>query len=296
MPSAHLEEVLIAGASGAAFAGGVRASGESQPARRAHSSTASARIERDRVMRRGMERGAGTIAAAGGHGLLLIGTPGQRQEHVGAAPPGLLPPLTGSEALDCAATASASSGGFRADTFGARPFRAPHHTASVVSRVGGGARAQPGEISLAYHGVSFPEEMPEFDCRALEGGIVTVSRAAVHALYPAQFQLIAAMNPCRRGLHGNPDGRCRCTPARIESDRARRTDAQTDRWCALDGAGRRLLDQARERLNLSGRSRILKLARTLADLEDRACVTASHVGEAVMLRCLDADRSTSACP
>src|SRR6185312_4690747 len=141
-----------------------------------------------------------------------------------------------SEALDCAAIASVSSSGFAMRSFGRRPFRAPHHTASAVSLVGGGSHARPGEISLAHRGVLFLDELPEFDRRALEAlrepletGGVAVSRVAMRAEYPAEFQLVAAMNPCPCGYQGDPSERCECTPGRIAQYRARVSGPLLDR-------------------------------------------------------------------
>ena len=301
------------------------------------------------------------IAAAGSHSLLMIGPPGSGKSMLAQRLPGLLPPLTRSEALDCAGIASVSTAGFNPGAFGERPFRSPHHTASAIAMVGGGARARPGEISLAHHGVLFLDELPEFDRRVLEAlrepleaGMVTVSRAAAHAEYPAAFQLIAAMNPCPCGHRGDPGGNCRCTPAQVRNYRARisgplldrldmhievprlaaadfsegprgeassvlaervarvralqlqrqgrcnarLTDAQVQQWCAPDAPARALLDQAMQQLRFSARARqrVLKLARTIADLEGRPDITAPHVGEAVMLRCMDRERATSSCP
>lgn len=301
------------------------------------------------------------IAAAGGHSLLMIGPPGCGKSMLAQRLPGLLPPLTEAEALDCAGIASVSATGFNIDGFGRRPFRSPHHTASAVSLVGGGARARPGEISLAHNGVLFLDELPEFDRRVLEAlrepletGIVRVSRAAAQADYPAQFQLVAAMNPCPCGHLGDPAGSCRCTPAeaqryrgrisgplldrldmhvqvpRLESGdfeagtadgessavlaarvsaarsrqlarqgrcNARLTDGQVERCCVLQSAARALLERTMRHRRFSGRTRqrILKLARTIADLEGRDAIADSHLGEAVMLRCLDWERLTSSC-
>ncbi len=301
------------------------------------------------------------IAAAGSHSLLMIGPPGCGKSMLAQRLPGLLPPLAGAEALDCAAIASVSSAGFNMSGFGRRPFRSPHHTASAVSLVGGGSHARPGEISLAHHGVLFLDELPEFDRQVLEAlrepleaGVVRVARAAAHADYPAEFQLIAAMNPCPCGHLGDPAGNCRCTPAqtqryrgrisgplldrldmhvqvpRIEvgdfDDRvgagepsaalaarvatvrslqlarqgrcnARLTDAQVDRCCILQPRARALLDRTMKHLRFSARTRqrILKLARTIADLDGREAIADTDVGEAVMLRCLDRERLTSSC-
>jgi magnesium chelatase family protein len=176
------------------------------------------------------------IAAAGNHSLLMIGPPGSGKSMLAQRLPGLLPPLTDVETFEVAAIASASNAGFEQKNFGRRPFRAPHHTASVNALVGGGARARPGEISLAHRGVLFLDELPEFDRRALEAlrepletGTVAVSRVAMQAEYPAEFQLVAAMNPCPCGYHGDPGGRCECTPGRIGMYRTRVSGPLLDR-------------------------------------------------------------------
>jgi len=301
------------------------------------------------------------IAAAGGHSLLMIGPPGCGKSMLAQRLPGLLPPLTEAEALDCAGIASVSTAGFNMGGFGRRPFRAPHHTASAVSLVGGGAQVRPGEISLAHHGVLFLDELPEFDRRVLEAlrepleaGIVRVARAGAQADYPAQFQLIAAMNPCPCGLLGDPSGACRCSlvktqqyrarisgplldrldmhvqlprlesvdfdertgvgessavlAARVAAARSRQlarqarcnarlTDGEIERCCTLQSAARTILDRTMRQLRFSGRTRqrILKLARTIADLDARDTIADVHVSEAVMLRCLDRERTISSC-
>ncbi|HEX4647764.1 MAG TPA: YifB family Mg chelatase-like AAA ATPase [Steroidobacteraceae bacterium] len=293
------------------------------------------------------------IAAAGGHSLLMIGPPGSGKSMLAQRLPGLLPPLDRSEALEVAAIAAVSAAGFTADCLARRPFRAPHHTASAAALVGGGARARPGEISLAHHGVLFLDELPEFDRAVLEAlrepldtGTVAVSRAALQSQYPAEFQLIAAMNPCPCGRQGDPAGDCRCTPAQIrrylgrvsgplldrldmhvevprvtaaefeaaerggESSRAaadriaavrgaqlgrqgrcnaRLSDAEVQRWCVVDEAGARVLEKGMRQRALSGRARVrlLRLARTIADLQGAPAIGVAHIGEALMLRCLD---------
>jgi magnesium chelatase family protein len=300
------------------------------------------------------------IAAAGAHSLLMIGPPGSGKSMLAQRLPGLLPPLTHSEALEVAAVAAVSAAGFAPECLGQRPFRAPHHTASAAALVGGGARARPGEISLAHCGVLFLDELPEFERgvlealrEPLESGVVAVSRAALQTQYPAAFQLIAAMNPCPCGRLGDPSGECRCTPAEVrryrarisaplldrldmhvevprvaasEFDRAtgceettlaaaariacartvqlarqqrcnaRLTDAGVQRWCVADEAGKRLLEAAMRRRGLSGRARqrVLRLARTIADLDRATTITAAHLGEAVMLRCMDRDGGATA--
>jgi len=156
------------------------------------------------------------VAAAGGHSLLMIGPPGTGKSMLAARFPGLLPPMGEEEALESAAIHSLN-GGFRVENWMRRPYQAPHHTASAASLVGGGANPRPGEISLAHHGVLFLDELPEFERRVLEAlreplesGHIRVARAAARVDYPAQFQLVAAMNPCPCGHLG--EARCRCTP------------------------------------------------------------------------------------
>jgi magnesium chelatase family protein len=176
------------------------------------------------------------VAAAGSHSLLMIGPPGSGKSMLAQRLPDLLPPLTDAEALEVATIASASNAGFEQRHFARRPFRAPHHTASTHALVGGGPRARPGEVSLAHRGVLFLDELPEFERRALEAlreplemGVVAVSRVAVQAEYPAEFQLVAAMNPCPCGYRGDPGGRCECTPGRIALYRARVSGPLLDR-------------------------------------------------------------------
>jgi magnesium chelatase family protein len=293
------------------------------------------------------------IAAAGQHSLLMIGPPGSGKTMLAQRLPDLLPPLTEVEALEVASIASVSTVGLNVWHFGQRPFRSPHHSASGAALVGGGARARPGEVSLAHHGVLFLDELPEFERRVLESlrepleaGVVSVSRAALQTQYPAAFQLIATMNPCPCGRQGDPSADCGCTPAQVQRYRsrisgplldridmhvevpnvelsefddvvergessasaatrvlrarqvqltrqglcnARLADSQVDLWCRPDRAGRDVLELAMKRLGLSARARgrILKLARTIADLDDDETVNASHVSQAIMLRCLD---------
>jgi len=295
------------------------------------------------------------IAAAGGHSLLFVGPPGTGKSMLAQRLPGLMPALAAEEALDVAAIASVSARGFVSTEFGQRPFRAPHHTASAGAIIGGGRRAQPGEVSLAHRGVLFLDELPEFNRSVLESlreplesGVVAVSRAALQAEYPARFQLIAAMNPCPCGFLGEPTASCRCAPPEIARYRARISGPLLDRIdlrvtvpalasaellgddaerearlttgqaasqvkrardcqqrrmgklnsdlaarelavrCALDRVARRLLAQSRDRFDLSARGvhRILRVARTIADLEAEPpeMLTAAHVAEALQLR------------
>ncbi len=176
------------------------------------------------------------IAAAGSHSLLFFGPPGSGKSLLAGTLPGLLPPLTRTEALQVAMIASVSSSGFNASAFGRRPFRSPHHTTSASAVVGGGPHARPGEVSLAHHGVLFLDELPEFDRRVLEAlreplesGVIAVSRAGMQARYPAAFQLVAAMNPCPCGYFGDASRACRCTPAQVQRYRARISGPLLDR-------------------------------------------------------------------
>ncbi|NJD26575.1 MAG: YifB family Mg chelatase-like AAA ATPase [Betaproteobacteria bacterium] len=288
------------------------------------------------------------VAAAGGHSLLMIGPPGAGKSMLAARLPGLLPPLPAPAAL-ASATVLSLAGRFDAAAFGRRPYRAPHHTASAVALVGGGNPPRPGEISLAHHGVLFLDEPSEFDRKVLETlrepletGRIHIARAARHAEFPAEFQLVAAMNPCPCGYAGHPKGQCRCTPdqiaryrgrlsgplvdridllievpalpaealagkadgeasasvrdrvaaaasrqqARQGTSNARLDTAAIDALCTPDAGGAQLLRQAGERLGLSARAwhRILKVARTIADLGGSETIGAAHIAEAIQYR------------
>lgn len=293
------------------------------------------------------------VAAAGGHSLMMIGPPGSGKSMLAARLPGLMPPLE-IEAARASAAVLSLAGQFRPELFGIRPYRQPHHTASAVALVGGGNPPRPGEISLAHQGILFLDEIPEFDRKVLETlrepletGRIHIARAARHAEFPAEFQLVAAMNPCPCGFHGHSNGKCRCTPDQIarykgrlsgpfldridilievpalpaealsgKSDgetsasvrqrvepaatrqyerqhkpNARLTAGEVEVHCVPDDAGSNLLKQAITRLDLSARAwhRILKVARTIADLAGSERILAPHVGEAIQYRRLTHD-------
>ncbi|MCW5259676.1 ATP-binding protein [Verminephrobacter eiseniae] len=175
------------------------------------------------------------IAAAGGHSLLMVGPPGAGKSMLAQRFAGLLPAMTVSEALESAALASLA-GRFRAEAWGQRPTIAPHHSASAVALVGGGAPPRPGEISLAHQGVLFLDELPEFPRAALEAlrqplesGHISIARAAQRADFPARFQLVAAMNPCPCGYAGATQRACRCTPDQISRYQSKLSGPLLDR-------------------------------------------------------------------
>lgn len=300
------------------------------------------------------------IAAAGGHSLLFCGPPGTGKTMLASRLPSILPALTPEEAQTVAAVYSVSHLGFQAQHWRQRPFRTPHHTSSSAALVGGGKPPHPGEISLAHHGILFLDELPEFNRHVLESlreplesGHIHISRAAHQVQYPAQFQLVAAMNPCPCGYAGAKNNRCHCTAEQIQRYRHRLSGPLLDRidlhvevttpafltkdtatqapeedsaavrarvaaarqvqltrqcqinaklnnsdiglYCRLSSEDLQFLHETIDHLGLSARAyhRILKIARTIADLADCDDINREHLQEALSYRALDRQVATT---
>jgi magnesium chelatase family protein len=306
------------------------------------------------------------VAAAGGHHLLFMGPPGSGKSMLARRLPGILPTMNDEEALETTCVYSVSTRVPRPrGLLSVRPFRAPHHTTSSAALIGGGASPQPGEASLAHHGVLFLDELTEYRRdvlealrQPLEDRQVTVARAQSTLSFPASFQLVAAANPCPCGYLGDDRRECTCSPAVVQRYRARlsgplldRLDLQVTvpavpwrelsadrrgetssivaarvararrlqalrydgdglscngemgadairRWAKADADGRRLLEHACRGLGLSARAyhRILRVARTIADLAEENRISSSHLAEAIAYRSLDRNPTVQSKP
>lgn len=310
------------------------------------------RVKGQRIAKRAIE-----IAVSGGHNILMVGPPGAGKTMIARCIPGIMPDLTFEEALEITKIHSiAGTLDLTKGVVGSRPFRSPHHTASTVALTGGGRDAKPGEVSLASDGVLFLDELPEYQRTALEtlrqpleDGVITISRASGTFEYPANFMLVASMNPCPCGNYGSRELECTCSPSQIQKylkkisgplldridlkinvdrvkflelasqseeesseeikkrvDRARKiqqerfagtkvhmnakmTSKMINEYCKLDEECENLMKLAFDKYHISARgyTRILKVARTIADLDESENININHITEALAYRNID---------